>query len=88
MQTHEWENMLSDVEEKYWDYPIQTQLALTEAVRLRREVAAFRDQMIKSAERYKAMYDGGEDIELLLDADYDRQIAHVLNRILNGDTDD
>ena len=86
MQTHEWENMLSDVEERYWDYPVQTQLALAEVVRLRREVAAFRDQMTKSAERYKSFYDGGDDTKHLEDADYDRQIANVLTRILNGDT--
>ena len=38
MQTHEWEGILSDVEEKYWDYSIQTQLALAEVVRLRRAI--------------------------------------------------
>lgn len=60
--------------------------AVAEVVRLRREVAAFRDQMTKSAERYKSFYDGGDDTKHLEDADYDRQIANVLTRILNGDT--
>ena len=52
-----------------------------EVARLRREVAAFRDQMTKSAKRYKSLCN--EDY-----AEYDRQIAHVLTRILEGDNDE
>lgn len=59
--------------------------AVTEVVRLRREIAAFRDQMTKSSEEYKAMYDRGRDLDHLLAAEYDDQIAYVLTRILEGE---
>lgn len=49
-----------------------------EVVRLRREVSEFRDQMIESAEQYEAL-------DHLLAAEYDRQIAEVLTRILEGE---
>lgn len=62
--------------------------AVAEVVRLRREVSAFRDQMAKSAENYKAMYERDRDLELLLEAECDREIASILTRILKGDNDD
>lgn len=55
-----------------------------EVVRLRREVSEFRDQMIESAEQYEAMYDRCRDLDHLLAAEYDRQIASVLTHILEG----
>lgn len=95
MQTHEWENMLSDVEEKYWDYPIQTQLALAEVVRLRRAITDLRDDYlahIADVLHHSASRDlfvdqvSGLVVEIREDVDdYYGTAADDLNRILEGE---
>lgn len=84
-----------DLDERYLTHkPSDVRLAshapaaVAEVIRLRREAAALRDQMTKSAERRKAMYDQGRDLDSLLDAASDWEIASILTRILDGDTDD
>lgn len=77
MQTHEWKNMLSDVEEKYWDYPIQTQLALAEVVRLRQAMESLRDSLTQP-------WQDQTDYERGLQAGYG-YAAYALNRILEGE---